>query len=433
VLVLKAILLVEVTNIVDRRGSARVPDFAHFTRRSVALWPRGSPPGGGSIRCERRSKEGHAMANNVERLSRLGQSIWLDYIERRMLTSGELDTRIGEGLLGMTSNPTIFEKAIGGSDDYDAALRRVARSGASAERIADSLFVEDVGSAADRFRGVFERTAGADGFVSIEVSPRLAHDAEATLADARRLWKTLGRPNVMIKIPATREGIPVIEQALAEGINVNVTLMFSMAHYEAVAEAYLRAVERRVRAGQPVDRLASVASFFVSRVDVMLDAELAALAKKGGSGAPRAAALQGKAAIANSKLVYRRYDELFGGARFAPLAERGARRQRVLWASTSTKNPAYPDTLYVDTLIGPGTVNTVPLETWAAILDHARVERSVDADVEGSARVVSELASLGFDLDAVGERLSDEGVAKFSKSYDDLLSVIEDKRRKLAS
>jgi transaldolase len=268
---------------------------------------------------------------------------------------------------------------------------------------------------------VYDRSGGADGYVSIEVSPRLAHETDATLAAARRLWTTLARPNVMVKIPATRAGLPAIEAALAEGINVNVTLMFSMRHYESVVEAYLRGLEHRAAAGGALGSIASVASFFVSRVDVLVDAKL-----------PEGSALTGRAAVANSKLVYERYGQLFGGERFARLAAQGARRQRVLWASTSTKNPAYPDTMYVDTLIGPGTVNTVPPETWRAILDHARVERSVDAGLEESRRVVAGLAALGLELDALGEQLSDEGVAKFAHSYETLLDTIEQKRRKLA-
>jgi transaldolase len=361
------------------------------------------------------------VANNVQRLARLGQSIWFDNIERRLLTSGGLDGLIAEGLLGMTSNPTIFEKAIGGSADYDEAVGRLARRGAGAEEICEALFVEDVGLAADRFRPVYDQAGGADGYVSIEVSPRLAHDTEATLADARRLWKKLARPNVMVKIPATRAGLPAIETALAEGINVNVTLMFSMTHYENVVEAYLRGLERRAAAGGALGSIASVASFFVSRVDVLVDAKL-----------PKGSPLAGQAAVANSKLVYERYGQLFFGERFARLAARGARRQRVLWASTSTKNPTYPDTIYVDTLIGPDTVNTVPPETWRAILDHARVERSVDVGLDESRRVRAELAALGLDLDVLGEQLSDEGVAKFAQSYESLLETIEGRRRKLA-
>jgi transaldolase len=371
------------------------------------------------------------MANNVQRLARLGQSVWFDNIERRLLTSGGLDALIGDGLLGMTSNPTIFEKAIGGSADYDAALRRLVAAGASAEEICDALFLEDVGMAADRFGPVFERAGGSDGFVSIEVSPRLAHDTERTLSEARRLWRSLGRPNVMVKIPATREGLPAIEQALADGVNVNITLMFSMAHYESVVEAYLRGLERRAAAGQPLGGVSSVASFFVSRVDTRVDARLEAIAREGGARSTRASALAGKAAVANSKLVYGRYQELFGGERFARLAAQGARRQRVLWASTSTKNPAYPDTLYVDTLIGPDTVNTVPPETWNAILDHARVERTVDVALDASQRVVDDLASLGIDLNAEGEVLSKEGVEKFASSFEGLLRVVDERRRAL--
>jgi transaldolase len=353
-------------------------------------------------------------------------------MRRSLLTSGELEKLISQdGLGGMTSNPTIFEKAIGGSADYDDAMRRLVAAGASAGEICDALFIEDVGLAADRFRPVYDQTGGGDGFVSIEVSPLLAHDAERTLSEARRLWQALARPNVMIKIPATREGLPAIEAAIADGININVTLMFSMRHYEDVVEAYLRGIERRVAAGQPVASIASVASFFVSRVDTRVDARLEEIERKGGGDARRAAALKGKAAIDNSKLVYARFVELFGAERFRRLAAQGARRQRVLWASTSTKNPAYPDTRYIDTLIGPDTVNTVPPETWAAILDHGRVERTVDVGLDESRRVVAELAALGVDLVQEGEHLSKEGVEKFAKSFEGLLAVVEKKRNAL--
>jgi transaldolase len=360
--------------------------------------------------------------NNIQKLAELGQSIWIDNIQRKMLTGGGLQAMIDEGLLGMTSNPSIFEKAIGGSSDYDAAMRPLIDQGAMAEQIYDALTIEDVGMAADIFRPVFDRTRGEDGYVSIEVSPKLAHDTAGTLADARRLWQTLKRPNVMIKIPATKESLPAIEQALIDGINVNVTLMFSMNHYIAVAETYLRALEARAAAGQPIDHIASVASFFVSRVDTLLDPKL----EKAG-----AAHLLGQAAVANSQLVYVKYGELFGGDRFAALAAKGARPQRVLWASTSTKNPKYLDVLYVDTLIGPDTVNTVPPETYTAILDHTVVARTVDRDVAGAQQVVAALQAAGFDLNEVGEQLSTEGVDKFSKSFDGLLNVIEQKRAAL--
>ena len=366
--------------------------------------------------------------NNIQKLAELGQSIWIDNIQRKMLTSGGLQTMIDEGLLGMTSNPTIFEKAIGSSSDYDEALRPLAAAGAAAEQIYDALTIEDVGMAADIFRPVFDRTQGQDGYVSIEVSPRLAHDTAGTLADARRLWQTLKRPNVMIKIPATLEGLPAIEQALTDGININVTLMFSMRHYLAVAETYLRALEARVKAGQPSDQMASVASFFVSRVDTLLDAKLEQIVKAAGPNAGLASTLPGRAAVANSQLVYGKYLELFGSDRFKALSARGARPQRVLWASTSTKNPRYLDVMYVDTLIGPATVNTVPPETYLAILDHTVVERTVDRDVEAACQVVDVLKALGFDLNEVGEQLSVEGVGKFTHSFDGLLNVIEQKR-----
>jgi transaldolase len=366
--------------------------------------------------------------NNIQKLAELGQSIWIDNIQRRMLTGGGLQAMIDEGLLGMTSNPTIFEKAISSSSDYDEAMHSLVAQGATAEHIFDALTIEDVGMAADIFRQVFDRTHGKDGYVSIEVSPKLAHDTAGTLADARRLWQTLKRPNIMIKIPATKEGLPAIEQALTDGINVNITLMFSMNHYVAVAETFLRALEARVKAGQPIDHLASVASFFVSRVDTLLDAKLEQIVKGEGPNAGRAAALLGRAAVANSQMVYGKYLELFGSDRFKALAARGARPQRVLWASTSTKNPKYPDVLYVDTLIGPDTVNTVPPDTYAAILDHTVVERTVDRDLEAAHQVVAALKALGLDLNEAGEQLSIEGVDKFTKSFDGLLKVIEQKR-----
>src|SRR5512143_2597990 len=335
--------------------------------------------------------------NNIQKLAELGQSIWIDNIQRKMLTGGGLQAMIAEGLLGMTSNPTIFEKAIGSSSDYDEAMRPLVDRGATAEEIFDALTIEDVGLAADIFRPVFDRTQGKDGYVSIEVSPKLAHDTAGTLADARRLWKTLKRPNVMIKIPATREGLPAIQQALTDGINVNITLMFSMNHYLAVVESYLRALEARVKAGQPIEQLASVASFFVSRVDTLLDAKLEQMVKAEGPNASLAAALLGRAAVANSQVVYGKYTELFGSDRFKTLSAKGARPQRVLWASTSTTNPNYLDVLYVNTLIGPDTINTVPPETYKAILDHAVVDRTVDRDLTAAHQVVDVLKALGFE------------------------------------
>jgi transaldolase len=362
--------------------------------------------------------------NTIQQLAELGQSIWIDNIQRRMLTGGGLRQMIDEGLLGMTSNPTIFEKAIAGTSDYDAALWPLVRQGMTTEQIYDVLTMEDVGMAADIFRPVFARTQGRDGYVSIEVSPRLAHDTAGTLADARRLWNVLARPNIMIKIPATREGLPAIEQALTDGINVNVTLMFSMNHYLAVTEAFLRGLEARARAGRSIDQAASVASFFVSRVDTLIDARLQQMG---------ATHLLGKAAVANSQLVFEKSQEIFSSDRFKTLAAKGACPQRVLWASTSTKNPAYPDVLYVDSLIGPGTVNTVPPETYTAILDHTVVARTVDQDLAGARQVLADLRALGIDLDEAGEQLSSEGVEKFTKSYDGLLRSVAEKVARAAA
>jgi transaldolase/glucose-6-phosphate isomerase len=371
------------------------------------------------------------MTNKIQQLSQLGQSIWYDNIQRKMITSGKLKAMTDEGLLGMTSNPTIFEKAIAGSNDYDESIRQLIDAGKSTFEVYDALTIEDVGLAADVFRPVFDRTKGGDGYVSIEVSPKLAHDTAGTLADARRLWKTLKRPNVLIKIPATKAGLPAIEQALTEGINVNITLMFSMEHYEEVTEAYLRGLERRVEAGKKINRIASVASFFVSRVDTLVDAKLAEIIHQEGANAELAASLQGKAAVANSQLVYERFQQIFNSDRFKKLRAKGAKVQRVLWASTSTKNPKYPDTIYVNTLIGPDTINTVPPETYAAIKDHATVKRTVDADFGAARKMVAEIESLGLHLHDLGEQLSIEGVEKFSKSFDQLLKVIDEKRVRL--
>jgi transaldolase len=369
--------------------------------------------------------------NRVKELARLGQSIWYDNISRGLLTSGGLRRLIDDGLLGMTSNPTIFEKAILGSGDYDEALRRLIGEGASVEDIYDALTLDDVGRAADEFRRAYDRTGGADGYVSIEVAPTLAYDAAGTLAAARRLWRALDRPNIMVKVPATRPGLGAIEQLLSEGVNVNVTLMFSMTHYEAVAEAHIRGLEARAAAGKSVEGVASVASFFVSRVDTLVDAMLEAIVRQEGPDAALAASLPGRAAVANSKLVYERFRQVYDGQRFAALKARGARLQRVLWASTSAKNPKYADTLYVDTLIGPDTVNTVPPETYDAIQDHARVRRTVDQDMDAARKTVSDLARLGIDLNAVGERLSVEGVDKFTQSYRQVLSAIAARRAEL--
>src|SRR6266702_2772391 len=320
--------------------------------------------------------------NPLKQLESLGQSIWLDMIQRSMLRSGELKRMIEDaGLGGLTSNPTIFEKAIGHSPDYDEQISRVAKGGATRDEVYEAVVIEDIAAAADLFRPTYDRLQGADGFVSLEVSPLLAHDTERTLQEARRLHGKLKRPNVMIKVPATPEGLPAIEQLISEGINVNVTLIFSVDVYNKVAEAYIHGLERREQAGKPLTGIGSVASFFVSRIDTAVDKELQ---KKIDAGNPGAKDLIGKAAIANAKLAYESFEKIFGGDRFAKLKAKGARVQRPLWASTSTKNPAYSDVMYVEALIGPDTVDTAPKATIEAYVDHGRPQVTLTQDVKES-------------------------------------------------
>ena len=363
--------------------------------------------------------------NPLQRLRSEGQAIWLDYIRRDLLTSGELERMVAEdGVTGVTSNPAIFQQAIGESELYDDDIRRLIddRPGLSATELYEELAVGEIRMATDILRQVYESESGADGFVSLEVSPHLARDTEATLAEARRLWSWVDRPNLMIKIPATAEGIPAIEEALAEGIHVNVTLMFSLADYEAVAGAFLRGA---ARSPEPA-RAASVASFFVSRVDSMVDRKLEAV------GTEEARSLLGTIAIANSRLVYRRFRELFHGEPFAVLRQRGVRPQRVLWASTSTKNPAYPDVLYVEELIGAETVNTLPPATLVAFKDHGTVRPSLDEGMATAEEPIRRLAALGVDLDAATAELQRQGVEKFAQPFDRLLATLEEKRAALA-
>jgi transaldolase len=363
----------------------------------------------------------------LHRLQALGQSVWLDFISRDLIQSGELQRLVDQGLLGMTSNPTIFAKAITGSGDYDAQLREEARAGKSPARIFEALAIRDIQAAADVLRPVYDDLDGADGFVSLEVSPHLANDTEGTIAEAERLWRAAGRPNVLIKIPGTEAGLPAIAASVAKGININVTLLFDVDRYEQVAGAYMEGLERYARSGgdTPLSRLASVASFFVSRVDTLVDSQL--------EGRPGGKALMGLAAVANAKLAYKRFQRLFSGdGRFAPLQAQGARVQRVLWASTSTKNPAYPDLKYVDPFIGPHTINTVPTQTLEAILDHVTVKPTLAEGVEEAEAQLEALARAGIDMKAVGTKLEVDGVALFAKSYDDLLQAIEKKVAEVA-
>jgi transaldolase/glucose-6-phosphate isomerase len=362
----------------------------------------------------------------MQALLELGQSVWLDYLRRGMLRSGELQSLIDDGLRGMTSNPTIFELAIGGSSDYDDELRVLAGSRKSDLEIFEQLALEDIRQAADLFRPVYDATAGQDGFVSLEVSPTLARDTEKTVAEARRLWAAVDRPNLMIKVPGTKEGWPAIERLLAEGVNINITLLFSLEHYRQVAEAYVRALEARARAGKAIDRLASVASFFVSRVDTEADRRIEA---NGGA----LLELRGKVAVANAQLAYAWFRDLSQSAKWQRLASTGARPQRLLWASTGTKNPRYSDVLYVDSLIGPDTVNTMPPATLRLFEEHGTVGRTLPDDASEAHLVMDRLAAGGVDFDDVTRVLEEDGIEKFAKSFDALLGVIGNKRKALAA
>lgn len=377
------------------------------------------------------------MAKNpLWELHQYGQSLWLDNIRRGLITAGELARMIEEdGIVGVTSNPTIFEKAIGGSTDYDAAMRALVDQGLNADQILEALIFEDIRLATDLLRPLYERSEGRDGFVSIEVSPHLAHDTQATTEQARRYWRAVDRPNLMVKVPATPEGLPAIQRLTSEGINVNITLLFSVDRYEEVMEAYLSGLEQRIAEGQPVTHIASVASFFVSRVDTAVDRRLEALLR--GVEDPlqkeQLQELLGRAAIANAKEAYQRFKRVFTSARFAALREKGARVQRPLWASTSTKNPNYRDTLYLEELIGPDTVNTLPHQTILAFKDHGVVRGvTLEEDREGARETLRRLAELGIDMSAITQgELVVEGVQAFADSYDKLRQVVADKRASL--
>lgn len=365
--------------------------------------------------------------NNTAELTAFGQSIWLDYIRRDLIETGELADLIRErNVRGVTSNPSIFEKAISGSDLYTSTLRRLAWAGYGPESAFDVLSAEDIRAAADVFMPLYEETDGGDGYVSLEVNPRLAHDTQRTLQEARRIWEVVNRPNLMVKIPATLEGLPAIEDAVFEGININVTLIFSLHRYSEVMEAYLRGLERRVEKGYSIQHLASVASFFVSRIDSAVDSKLEAIAGAGGTQAERAEALMGSIAVTSAQLAYAQFKSVFEGERFRRLKDKGARVQRPLWASTSTKNPAYPDTMYVDSLIGPDTVTTLPPETLEAFSDHGKSERTLDSQELSSLRMQLEaLSFLGISLEEITDDLEKEGVKKFANAYEGLLKALE--------
>ncbi len=367
-------------------------------------------------------------SNPLLQMRDLGQSVWMDYIRRQTLDTGQLKRWIDEdGLAGVTSNPSIFEKAIGESHDYDEEIKTLARQGLAAGDIFERIAVEDIQRATDLFRPLYDRLDGADGFVSIEVSPQLAHDTARTIDEARRLWSEVKRPNVMIKVPATKEGLPAIRQLISEGVNVNITLLFGLPRYREVIDAYLGGLEAHAAAGQPLHRVASVASFFLSRIDVLLDPQLEKKAQSDGKQG-LARSLVGQVAIASAKVAYRIFQEISAGERFTRLASQGARPQRLLWASTSTKNPAYSDVKYVDALIGPETINTVPVETFDAFRDHGHPAPRLTQDVDGARRVLDSLSDVGIDLDATTQQLEDEGVEKFDKAFDKLIHAVEEKR-----
>lgn len=372
--------------------------------------------------------------NPLRLLSLFGQSFWLDQISRSMIRSGQLRRlRVQDGLRGVTSNPSIFEKAISASTDYDTQILEAASAGATVEAIYEALAIQDICEACDELRPVFDESGGRDGFVSLEVSPLLAHSTEETLQDVRRLTREVDRPNLLIKVPATPEGLPAIEEALYEGYSINVTLIFSIDVYEQVAERYLRALERRVNSRKPVDRIASVASFFVSRIDVLVDSILEHKARSGGLDEETLRRLRGRAAIACARLVYDRFLTIFRTERFRALEAKGAAVQRPLWGSTSTKNPQYRDVMYVEPLIVPDTVNTLPLETAEAFRDHGIARATITENLDQARRTLEDLAAVGIDMNQVTDRLLREGVQKFVEPYQKLLANIEKRSRALTS
>ena len=361
--------------------------------------------------------------NSLQQLAGQGQSVWLDHLSRDLIRSGQLEQMVEKDeLQGMTSNPTIFHSAISSSDRYDDEIMQLTAQGLSEETIFEKLAVADIQAACDILLGIHDESEGRDGFISLEVSPHLAHDAEGTVAAARRLAADVDRRNLMIKVPATREGLSAIKTLLVDGININITLIFAQAVYRAVAETYISALESRIARGADVSGVASVASTFVSRIDTAIDGQLDAIARARPELAGEANALLGKAAVANSKAVYRIFEETFESPRFQNLVTHGARPQRPLWASTSTKNPAYPETLYVDELIGPNTVNTMPEPTMKAFRDSGEVHQTVRGGRNFWDSVFDRLAALGINLDAVMIQLANEGVQKFADSYDELLA-----------
>jgi transaldolase / glucose-6-phosphate isomerase len=406
-----------------------VPDSSLFVygQGSPAIFEGGSTMST-TVNTSPASNQGNTAQNPLKALLNFGQSVWLDYIRRDLLTTGELKRLIeNDGLRGMTSNPSIFEKAITGSTLYAETLKGLeSRKDLDAAGRYEQLAIKDIQDAADIFRPVYDQSKFRDGYVSLEVSPYLAHKTQETLAEARRLWKAVGRPNVMIKVPGTPEGIPAFQQLISEGINVNVTLLFAFDVYVRVAEAYVAGLEQFVKGGGDPSRVASVASFFISRIDTLVDSEIDAKIKTTTNPAEIAALknLHGKVAIANGKLTYQRYKQIFSGPKWDALAAKGAQTQRVLWASTSTKNPAYSDIYYVEELIGRDTVDTIPPATYDAFRDHGKPRNSLEENVEAAHQTMQGLEKAGISMKAATDKLTEDGVKQFATAFDTLLAAV---------
>lgn len=371
--------------------------------------------------------------NPVLKLQDFGQSVWLDFLRRGLLTDGGLQRLIDEdGVRGVTSNPAIFKGAIVDTDDYDEAIAEIAGDGLDPMQMYEKIAIEDIQQATDLFRPLYDISDGLHGYVSLEVNPHLARDTEGTIAEGRRLWVDVNRPNLLIKVPATREGLPAIQQLISEGINVNVTLLFGLPRYREVAEAYIAGIEEAVNRGEPVHRVTSVASFFLSRIDALLDPQLESSAADGGAAGELASKLRGEVAIASAKLAYQIKLELFGASRWRRLADRGARIQRLLWASTSTKNPDYSAVKYVEALVGPQTINTLPMETLEAYRDQGEPAERLEEGLEDAQEVIDRLPELDIDLDAVTAELVEEGIEKFNAPFDELIATLEAAAEKTA-
>ena len=359
--------------------------------------------------------------SRIKKVQDFGQSIWLDFFDRKIMNSGELKKLIDvDGVRGVTSNPSIFEKAISSSSDYDEDIAKLSQQKSNIEEIFLGLEVKDIKRAADFFKPVYEQTNGMDGFVSLEVSPHLAHNTEGTIKQARELWKAVDRKNVMIKIPGTAEGLPAIRKCISEGININITLLFGLPRYKEVTDAYISGLEDRIKNNQPIGQIASVASFFLSRIDVLIDP---LLEEKGLS------EMKGEVAIASAKKAYEIYKEVFNSERFKKLEAKGAKRQRVLWASTSTKDPSFSDVKYVEALIGAETINTIPIETLEAFNEHGKAESHLEDNLDKATHVLTQLKEKGIDINTITQKLEDEGIEKFNKAYDKLLEAIEKQKQ----